>query len=284
MSTPTRHRVAVVGSANTDFVLRCNALPRPGETVLAGEVERLPGGKGANQATALAQFSVDSFMVACLGNDGEGDRLLETLIARGVNVSLVQRGSRTSGMAFITVDGRGENEIVVSPGANHELDVTRVDLENFDAVLAQMEVSADLVEELARRSFQLILNVAPWRDVPESTLSRCAVVVANELEAQSLDTSRLAHCVVTRGSRGAVHYSFGRVVAEVGAPHVEVVDSVGAGDVFCAAYTARYLHKDSPEVALRFAVTAASLATRACGAQGSLPTTEEVRTWLARAS
>ena len=284
MSPTPRHRVAVVGSANTDLVVRCDRLPCPGETVLGGEVERLPGGKGANQAVALALFAVDSYIVACLGRDDEGNRLLKTLISRGVDVSLVQRSSRASGMAFITVDGHGENEIVVSRGANQDLDLTAVDIEGFDVVLAQMEVSSDLVEELASRSSTLILNVAPWRPVTETTLSRCVVVIANELEAQSLDLARLAHCVVTRGSRGAVHYSFARVVAEVPAPHVDVVDSVGAGDVFCAAYAARYLQHDSPEEVLRFAVTAASLATRARGAQGSLPTTEEVQTWLARAS
>jgi ribokinase len=113
---------------------------------------------------------------------------------------------------------------------------------------------------------------------------RCAVVIANELEAHGLALEELAHCVVTRGSRGAVHYSFGEVVAEATPPSVQVVDTVGAGDVFCAAYSSRFALHDDPRRALRFAVTAGALATTAPGAQGSLPTTKEVNEWLERAS
>jgi ribokinase len=269
---------------NTDLVVRCDALPRPGETVLAGDVERLPGGKGGNQGAALARLGVDTAMVSCVGRDDLGEWLLATLADQGADTSLVQRSSRPTGTAFITVDTAGENQIVVSRGANADLDLAHVDLDPFDVVLAQMEVDAEIVDELARRTSSLVLNVAPARHVASTTLLRCAVVIANELEAQSLELRELAHCVVTRGSRGAVHYSFGEVVAEASAPVVDVIDTVGAGDVFCAAYASRYVMHDAPAAALRFAVTAGALATLALGAQGSLPTTEEVLQWLARAS
>jgi ribokinase len=94
----------------------------------------------------------------------------------------------------------------------------------------------------------------------------------------------LAHCIVTRGARGAVHYSFGEVIAEAAAPVVDVIDTVGAGDVFCAAYASRFVVNDDPKSALRFAVVAGAMATLAHGAQGSLPTTLEVQQWLDRAS
>ena len=284
MSDSARPRAAVVGSMNTDLVVRCEVLPRPGETVLGSDVERLPGGKGANQAAALARLGVDTAMVSCVGRDEMGEWLLTTLARHGADTSLVQRSERSTGTAFITVDAAGENEIVVAPGANTDLDLAQVDLDPFDVVLAQMEVSTDTVEELARRTSSLILNVAPARPVSASTLRRCAVVIANELEAQSLDMRELVHCVVTMGSRGAAHYSFGEIVAEAKPPIVDVIDTVGAGDVFCAAYASRYLQHDTPLEVLRFAVTAGSLATRAIGAQGSLPTTEEVQQWLALAS
>lgn len=284
MIDSARLRAAVVGSMNTDLVVRCDALPRPGETVLGSDVGRLAGGKGGNQAAALARLGVNTTMVSCVGRDDLGEWLLASLSAQGADISLVQHSVRPTGTAFITVDAAGENEIVVSRGANADLDLAQVDLDGFDVVLAQMEVSADIVDELARRTSSLVLNVAPARPVTATTLRRCAVVIANELETQSLEVRELAHCIVTKGSRGAVHYSFGEVVAEATPPVVDVIDTVGAGDVFCAAYASRYMMHDSPLGALRFAVTAGALATLAPGAQGSLPTTEEVQQWLARAS
>jgi ribokinase len=269
---------------NTDLVVRCDVLPRPGETVLGEDAVRLCGGKGANQAAALAQFGLATSMVACVGRDDSGGWLVAALHEHGVDTTLVQHSSRPTGTAFITVDAIGENQIVVTPGANADLDLTHVDLDPFDVVLAQMEVTPEIVDELARRTSSLVLNVAPARTVSPATLRRCAVVIANELESESLALDELAHCVVTRGSRGAVHLSFGEIITEATAPTVETVDTVGAGDVFCAAYTARYALNDDPASALRFAVTAGAIATLALGAQGSLPTTEEVNQWLERAS
>ncbi len=284
MNDSVRLRAAVVGSMNTDLVVRCDTLPRPGETVLASDVERFPGGKGGNQAAALARLGVDTAIISCIGRDELGEWLLTTLASEGADTSLVQRSQRPTGTAFITVDATGENEIVVSRGANADLDLAQVDLDPFDVVLAQLEVPADVVDELARRTSSLVLNVAPARRVAATTLLRCAVVIANELEAQDLEMRELAHCIVTTGSRGATHYSFGEIVAQATPPTVDVTDTVGAGDVFCAAYASRYLVHDTPQAALLFAVTAGALATQALGARGSLPTTDEVQQWLARAS
>ena len=282
MSETARPRVAVVGTMNTDLVVRCARLPRPGETVLGDDAVRLPGGKGANQAAALARLGVSTSMVACVGRDELGEWMEGSLAGHGVDVSLLQHSPRPSGTAFISVDAEGENQIVVTPGANADLDIAEVDFDTFDVVMAQMEVSSAVIEELARRTSSLVLNAAPARPVAPTTLARCAVVIVNELESLDLELRDLAHCVVTMGSRGAVHYAFGEVVAEVRAPLVDAVDSVGAGDVFCAAYTSRYVLEEEPAAALRFAVTAGALATLSRGAQGSLPTTEEVQQWLDR--
>ncbi len=284
MSESARPRAAVVGSMNTDLIVRCQHLPQPGETVLGADVVRLAGGKGGNQAAALARLGVLTSMVGCVGRDELGEWLAAQLAALGVDTLMIQRSDRPSGTAFITIDARGENEIVVAPGANVDLRLSDVDLDPFDVVLAQMEVAPEIIDELAQRTPSLILNVAPARAVPSATLARCEVVIANDLEAASLELGELGHCVVTRGARGAVHYRFGEVVAEVSAPTVDVVDTVGAGDVFCAAYASRYLRGEDPAAALRFAVTAGALATTAHGARGSLPTTEEVERWLVRAS
>jgi ribokinase len=273
-------RVGVVGSCNVDLVVRCDHLPRPGETVLGGDVTRLAGGKGANQAAAAARLGARVALIACLGRDEAGEWLLSELSGRGVDVSTVQRSARPTGTAFITLDGRGQNQIVVAPGANGDLDAAPVDLAAFDVVLAQLEVAPAVIADVAARCDRLVLNVAPARAVEPEALSRCAVVIANEVEAESLDVAALEHVVVTRGERGAAVYRLGRELARAEALRVEPVDTVGAGDVFCAAYALQWARGASEEDALRFAVAAGSLATLGLGAQGALPAYEEVERWL----
>ena len=283
----TRHvapRLAVVGTCNVDLVVRCQRLARPGETVLGDDVVRLAGGKGANQAVAAVHLDAHVTLMATLGDDDSGRWLYESLRGHGVDVSLVQWSARPTGTAFITVDDTGENEIVVSLGANRDLDLGHVDLGVFDVVLAQMEVATAVIDDVVARSRRCIVNVVPSAGVNHETLSRCAVVIANEIESESLDVAALEHVVVTLGSGGAVHYQRGREVARASALDVEPVDTVGAGDVFCAAYAVQFARGASAQDALSFAAAAGSLATLALGAQGALPTFDEVRSWLARTS
>jgi ribokinase len=275
-------RVGVVGSCNVDYVVRVAHLARPGETVRGADVARLPGGKGANQAVAAARLGAAVTMIGCVGADADGELIESTLADNGVDVSGLRHSSRPTGAAFISVDDAGENQIVLSPGANVELDASTSDLESFDVVLAQLEAPAAAVAEAARRARRLVLNVAPVAPVGADVLERCAVIVANEVEVESLDLTRLGHVVVTLGAQGAVHLRFGREVARVAAPLVAVLDTVGAGDAFCAAYAVQFAKGADAYDALTYAVVAGALATRASGAQGSLATDQEVRAWLAR--
>jgi ribokinase len=272
-----------VGSCNVDLVVRCRQLARPGETVLGDDVVRLSGGKGANQAAAAARLGANVSLMSALGRDESALWLLDTLRGFGVHDELVSRSSRPTGTAFITVDDRGENEIVVSRGANADLDLAGVDLEPFDVVLASMEVEASVLDDAARRSRHFILNVAPAAPVNPETLDRCAVAIANEGEAESLNLASIEHCVVTLGAKGAAQYHYGHEVARAAAPAIDPVDTVGAGDVFCAAYAVMWARGWPAQDVLAYAVTAGALATRALGAQGALPTHDEVTAWLARA-
>ena len=279
-----RPRLGVVGSCNVDLVVRCARLPRAGETVLGGDVGRLPGGKGANQAAAASRLGAHVTLVGAVGADESGQWLLAGLAILGVDTSRIVRGARPTGTAFITVADDGENEIVVSPGANREIDLGDVDFDAFDVVMAQMEIAPAVVADAAARGRPFILNAAPARHVDPDTIARCAVVIANEREAEMLDLGAIERCVMTLGARGAVHLERGREVHRVGALSMETIDTVGAGDVFCAAYGVQYALGAAPFEALRFAVAAGSLATRALGAQGALPDRAEVDSWLARAS
>ncbi len=275
--------VGVVGGVNVDLVVRCARLPAPGETVLGGHLQRFTGGKGANQAAAAARLGAPTSLVGCVGDDSDGEWLLASVAAHGVDVTHVRRSPRASGAALIAVDEGGENLIVVAPGANEDLSVTDVAVEEFDVVLTQLETSLAVLDELSRRSRHLILNTAPSRPVDADVLARCAVVIANEHEAATLDIATIDACVITRGALGAQYWERGVLRASREAPRIDVVDTVGAGDVFCGAYAWRFACGDAPADALAYAVVAGALATLAPGAQGSLPTDNEVRSWLARA-
>lgn len=275
-------RVGVVGSCNVDYVVRVAHLARAGETVRGADVLRLPGGKGANQAVAAARLGAAVTMIGCVGRDADAELITASLAENGVDVTGLRRSERPTGAAFISVDDAGENQIVLSPGANVDLEASASDLESFDVVLAQLEAPAKAVAEASLRARRLVLNVAPVAPVAAEVLDRCAVVVANEVEAESLDLARLGHVIVTLGARGATHLRFGREVATVAAPRVAVLDTVGAGDAFCAAYAVQFAKGADAYDALTYAVVSGALATRASGAQGSLATDQEVRAWLAR--
>jgi ribokinase len=275
-----RPRLGVVGSCHVDLVVRTTTLPRPGETVVGGDVERLPGGKGANQAVAAARLGADVTLMACVGRDDEAEWLLGLLVSEGVDASRVRRSPRPTGTAFITVAGDGENEIVVSSGANEELDLSSAALDDFDVVLAQLEVSRSVVAEAASRARRFILNAAPAEARDDGLLKASDVVIVNQVEAASIDVAAIAHCVLTLGAEGAVHLAYGREVARARPPRLASVDTVGAGDAFCAAYALRDAEGAEPADALRFAVVAGALATRARGAQGALPTRAEVEEWM----
>lgn len=275
MTTP---RVAVVGSCNVDVVVSVHRLAQPGETVLGADPVRLPGGKGANQAVAARRWGSPTFLVAHVGEDADGTWALDNLRSAGVDVSACQRVPRSTGVAYITVDDRGENQIVVAPGANATLRVPA--LPPVDVVLAQLEIALEPVEEALNFGVPLVLNASPAGRASTSVLERCAVVVVNEHEAKELDLSVLDHCVVTSGSRGASLWRHGAHVLTIPAPRVAAVDTVGAGDVFCATYALEWARGEDPEVALRRAVYAGARATTQPGAQGALPTREEILEWI----
>jgi len=280
----TSPSVGVVGSANVDLVVRVRSLPQAGETVLGGDLSQFSGGKGANQAAACATLGATTTFFGAVGSDAQGAWLKEQLASRGVNVDAVRLDERPTGTALIVVDDHGENTIVVSPGANDTVTVDPEALHFFDVVLAQLEVPLEVVTVAAASAATFILNAAPARALPRELIEACDVIIVNETEFAALDLSAARYVVVTLGAQGARSVIDGVEVARATPPSVTPVDTVGAGDTFCAAFAVAYARGGSPQDILEYAVTAGALATLNTGAQGSLPTHEEVLTWLARAS
>jgi ribokinase len=269
---PGAPRLIVVGSINLDLVARAERLPRPGETVTGAVFERIPGGKGANQAVAAARLGADVELLGCVGDDEHAELALAGLRAAGVRIDRLKRVPGPTGVALITVDAAGENEIVVAPGANHQLLPDDLDLGDTDAVLCQLEIPIETVErasELAPDGF--FLNAAPAKGpVPAAD-----VTVVNRFELDALP-QRDGVVALTLGAEGAVILEDGKEVARAPSPQVTAVDGTAAGDAFTACLVVSLVEGRTREEALRRACAAGALAASRPGAQTSLPTAAEV--------
>ena len=262
--------LTVVGSINLDLVARVDRLPRPGETLIGGELARFPGGKGANQAVAAARLGARVRLVGAVGDDAFADEALAELRESGVELELDRVG--TTGVALILVDGAGENQIVVAPGANGRVAPRAVE----GAVLCQLEIRDEVVAAAALSASFFALNAAPARPVDLEP----DLLVVNELEHEVVSRGKLV--AVTHGARGAVLFRNGSEVARATPPAVEAVDGTAAGDAFTAALVVSLLEGRPEHEALERACAAGALAASRLGAQPSLPTAAEVEAILAR--
>ena len=262
-------RITVVGSANTDYVARCERLPRPGETVTDAVLERIPGGKGANQAVAAARMGAQ---VRFIGRVGRDDLVLRSLQREGVDISAVAREEGESGVALILVDSRGENMIAVAPGANRRLTASDVDVGDCDAVMCQMEIPLEAIAAAAAAAPFWCLNAAPARGPVEFTPD---LLVVNRYEYDLVGPYD-GLVALTLGADGAVLLDGGVEVARARPPGVKVVDGTAAGDAFCGALVVSLLEGRERGLALKRACVAGALAASRPGAQPSLPTAAEV--------
>jgi len=277
----SKPHLLVVGSSNTDLVIRCAKLPKPGETLLGGAFTRGAGGKGANQAVAAARAGARVTFVGAHGDDDFGRAAKTGLRREGIDVRYFRERRRVpSGVALILVGGRDrQNLIAVARSANDSLSAADVRaaqpaFQKADAVVAQLEVPLDAVLAAAQLADEagipFILNPAPARKLPARLLRLVDTLTPNEHEAKTVGTGA-RRTVVTLGSRGV------RIgTLRIPAPKVKPVDTVGAGDCF-TAWLAVGLAEGLPiEEAARRAVRAASISVTRPGAQSSMPFRREV--------
>jgi ribokinase len=290
--SPQAFDVVVVGSLNVDYRVEIMRRPAPGETVLGGDVQRLSGGKGANQAVGVASAGGACALVGCAGDDADGDLVLDALRARGVDVSGVVRAPDVrTGNAFIFVTPDGENTIVVASGANHRVDAASaleaIRIAAPAVVLLQGELAvdttADLLAGLRHIAARVVVNLAPVIALPAEAISGWDTLVVNAGEAAQLlgvaavavaDAERAAaalrdrarQAVVTLGPNGAVGAD-ARGTFTVPAPRVEAVDTTGAGDAFAGALAFRIARGQDLRPALEGAVAAGAHAVGYAGAQ-----------------
>lgn len=297
--------IVVFGSINIDMVMRVEALPRPGQTVLCGDYLATPGGKGANAAVAAARAGAPTALYGKVGDDAFARPALETLREANVDLGGVEESERPTGCGSIWVDANGENVIVVASGANREARADQVPdsmLGPGGIVVLQMEVPPAqvwaLVERASERGARVLLNAAPAGPVPESVLRAIDVLVVNEVEASAiagqtgLEPNRPDRvpallserfgmvCIVTLGGAGAILCG-PRGGWMTPALPVEPVDTTGAGDAFCGVLAAAMDAALDWGQALRLASVGAGLACTRPGAQSSLPDRAEIEARLA---
>ena len=274
-------KIAVIGSINLDLVATVKKLPAPGETVTDAELNRFPGGKGANQALAAKRLGADVELIGCVGDDTAADDALTLVRDGGVDLAGVRVVTGVpTGTALIAVDPAGENHIVVAPGANRSLTPETLEVPEADALICQLEVPTDTVARAAAEFDGFFcVNLAPAKQVDVTVLQRADLVIVNEIESAWYGET-LGACqgmiVTTVGAAGATISQGGEDIAVARPPRIEAVDTTAAGDTFTAALTVALVEGQSPQEALEFACAAGAAACTKLGAQPSLPTCEEV--------
>jgi ribokinase len=295
--------IVVVGSTNTDMVVKTSRLPAPGETILGGQFLMNAGGKGANQAVAAARLGGSVTFVAKTGNDVFGKAAVQSFKDEGIDTTYITADSeQPSGVALITVDEKGENCIVVAPGANASLSSTDVKLAAkiivaATSMLLQLEVPLAVVlsaaEMAAAQGVRTILNPAPACLLPDELWRCIAVLTPNEKEAEllsgitisdvetagkaaaALREKGVASVIITLGAAGALVCD-DEGQALIPAPEVTAVDTTAAGDVFNGALAVALAEGSTLRNATAFAVKAAALSVTRMGAQASAPYRNEV--------
>ena len=307
-----RPTLTVVGSINQDLVVRADRLPRAGETVFGEHFEANPGGKGANQAVALARLGVDTAMLGCVGSDSFGRDLLESLTSTGVRTDTVTTVAGPSGIALVQVEAHGENRITVIPGANAAVTPDHLDqhwngLAQSAMVLTQLETPMPSTVALARRcqaaGIPLMLDPAPAAPLGADLLRAVTWLTPNLSEAQAIlgivdapttraEAESVAQRLLALGSQGILLKlgDLGAAVARRGEPTlfqaafpVAVQDTTAAGDACNAAFAAALTRGQTIAAALAFACAASALCVTRHGAQQAMPTLAEVEAFLHRA-
>jgi ribokinase len=299
MPTQKKTCIAVIGSSNTDLVLCCERLPLPGETLLGGHFQQLPGGKGANQAVAAARAGAKVLFIGARGADAFGEKAKSALQQEGIDTRrFYLKKEISSGIALILLGGKKrENMIGVAKSANDSLSVkdiqsARSDLKKAAILVAQLETPLPTILELARLAQQLklplLLNPAPARSLPATLLKQVHTLTPNEHEAALLtgkkQPEQAGHAllkkgcqqvVITLGAKGAL-WMHPQGSQHFPAPRVKAVDTVGAGDCFTGWLATGMAEGLSMGKAIQRALQAASLSVTRSGAQAGMPYRREL--------
>lgn len=297
-----KKRIIVIGSSNTDMVVKSKSLPGPGETIMGGTFFMNAGGKGANQAVAAARLGGDVLFVAKVGNDIFGRQSIDGFKKENVNTDFVLIDEKNpSGTALIMVNEEGENCIVVAPGANAHLmptDIEQVkEINEAEIILMQLEIPMITIASVSKKAKailqKVIVNPAPAQNLSDEILNGLFLITPNETEAtfltgikvyDEITASQAAeiflrkgvqNVIITLGKQGA-YFQNNTQSFKINAPVVQAIDSTAAGDTFSGALVVALTEGLDWENAVKFAVEAASISVTRMGAQSSIPYRKEI--------
>ena len=292
--------ILIIGSINIDLVINTDILPKLGETIHGRNFMTAYGGKGANQAVAVAKLYGKADMIGAVGNDEFGKLLKGNLEANHVNTEGIKISETNSGVAVITVCG-GDNHIILDGGANDTVSPAWIDantdlIKNADIVIFQLEIPMDTIIYAAKKAKEygckVLLNPAPATKLPEELLSYTDIIIPNEHEAaiitgyeneeealRALYDNGNRHVIVTLGSKGCI-YNDGKEIKTQESFKVKAIDSTAAGDSFIGGYCSALCEGKSMEEAIRFATAVSAITVSRAGASVSIPTRAEVEEFL----
>lgn len=306
-----KNKIIVVGSSNTDMVVKSAILPKPGETVVGGEFFLAQGGKGANQAVAATRLGGQVIFVAKVGTDLFGEQALDGYKNEGIDISAILRVDNSStGVALILVDGKGENMISVASGANacwNEDDLERIRpiIKQAGIIVLQLEIPLKTVTQVAAMSDEfdvpVLLDPAPAATLPDELLRHVSYIKPNEHEAEQLTDIKIVDqaaaiqaaeilfdkgvkkgVIITLGSQGALVQERGKQPKIIPAPEIVAVDTTAAGDAFTGALACQLSQGDDLFEATSYSNYVGALSATRLGAQPSLPTWNEVSEFIKR--
>jgi ribokinase len=296
-------KILVVGSSNTDMIIKCKSIPKPGETVLGGAFKMAAGGKGANQAVAAARAGGNVTFITKIGNDLFGQQAKDGFSSDNINTEYIMTDNEIpSGVALIFVDEKGENSIGVASGSNFKLspsDINKLEsvFSDFSIVLIQMEIPLETIRTVVNiahmKGLTVILNPAPAHALDENLIKNIDILTPNETETESLTGIKLSNMndikkaaeillgkgirniIVTLGKNGVLVKN-SKIERFIPPFKVNVVDTTSAGDVFNGALAAAL--SENPDIlsAVEFANAAAALSVTKFGAQPSIPYRKEI--------
>ena len=295
--------ICVIGSLNMDLVVNVDTMPKPGQTIIGSNFKEVPGGKGANQAVAMARLNGNVSMIGKVGEDGFGQTLINSRKNDKVDTTYIQTSKGATGVALITVDKNAQNSIVVSPGANFEVKEDDIDnnieaIKNSDIVVLQLETPLNTIKYALNKAKELnkytILNPAPAVKLDDEIIKNVDLLTPNETELEiisgvSIETEEdiqkaaqimiekgVKELIVTLGSKGSLYINKEKSMFKK-AYKVEAVDTTAAGDSYTGALAVALSQDKNIEDAMDFASKVGALSVLKEGAQSSLPTLEDVK-------
>lgn len=302
-------KILAAGSMNMDIVTRVHHHPSPGETISGINTNFFSGGKGANQAVAAVRSGAEVSMAGSLGDDFFGSEIIRLLSMDNISLTYVQTGKETTGTALITIDDEGENNIILSKGANgdwEDSDLVGIDFTQYNAILLQNEIpwemNALILEKASKLGVKTFFNPAPALQITKRYLSMIDVLILNEIEAKELTgipidsveegyaagekliQQGVSEVIITLGKQGSLYVDGNGQQILVPAFDVNTIDTTAAGDTFIGSFAAKYVSGWKIASSLRYASAAAALTVTTEGAQNSIPIEEEVTTFINKRS